>query len=154
MSESLTVRESIPLILLYESEDHRIQGRTRFQKMVFLVQEVIDDKGYNLYNFIKYDYGPFAKQLLDDLERFEDLGLVTIDEKDLYRGGTRYDHKLTSKGIKSVEKLLNESPSPALKAVRQAAQEIIEEWNDESMWDLLDHIYEQHPEYKERSVLY
>jgi len=154
MTESLTIRESIPLILLYESEDYRIQGRTRFQKMVFLVQERIGDRGYDLYNFIKYDYGPFAKQLLDDLERFENLGLVSIDEQDLYRGGTRYDHKLTPKGVQSVEKLLNNSTSPALEAVRQAAGEVVEEWNDESMWDLLDHIYDRHPEYKERSVLY
>jgi len=156
MPEQLTAQESIPLTLLYEAEDCRIEGRVRFQKMVFLVQELLEEmeEDYDLYEFIRYDYGPFAKQLLDDLERFERLDLVDIDQKQLYRGGTRYDHELTRKGVNSVENLLETSGSPALDAVHEAAQDVIEEWDDESMWDLLDHIYEQHPKYKEKSVLY
>ncbi|MFC7213703.1 hypothetical protein ACFQO4_06355 [Saliphagus sp. GCM10025334] len=151
MSQPLTLRETIPLVLLYESEDYRIEGRTRFQKLVFLVQEQIDR---DLYQFVPYDYGPFSKILLDDLERLEDLGLVEINLKELYRGGERYDHQLLPTGVKSVRNLLENSENPAVIEIHEAAQEAIRQWEDKSMWDLLDHIYENHQQYKERSVLY
>lgn len=155
MQEQLTIRETLPLVLLYESDGYEIEGRTRFQKMVFLIEELVqDEEDKSLYEFVEYDYGPFAKELLDDLERFERMGVVKIHRQETYKGGERYDHQLTYRGVKSVEKLIENSDDPSFEFIHEAAKDVIDDWGDESMWDLLDHIYEENQKYKERSVLY
>jgi uncharacterized protein YwgA len=155
MHEQLTIRETIPLVLLYESQDYEIEGRTRFQKMVFLIEKLVqNEEDKSLYEFVEYDYGPFSKQLLNDLERFEEMDVVDIDKREMYQGGERYDHQLTERGVKSVERLIENTENGTFHFVHDAAKDVIDEWGEESMWNLLDYIYESHPKYKERSVLY
>ena len=155
MTEQLTIREAIPMVLLFESEEYEIEGRTRFQKMVFLIEELVqEEEDMSLYEFVEYDYGPFSKQLLDDLERFERMGLVNIDRQETYKGGERYDHQLTYEGVKSIRQLIENTDDPTFTFVHEKAKSVVETWGEEPMWDLLDHIYEENPEYKERSVLY
>lgn len=62
----------------------KIEGRTRLQKMVFLFEKEVYPKfkqdklitEEDLPRFIPYDYGPFSKQVYDDLEFLIGLGFV------------------------------------------------------------------------------
>jgi uncharacterized protein YwgA len=65
----------------------KIEGRTRLQKMVFLFEKEVYPKfkqnklitEEDLPRFIPYDYGPFSKQVYDDLEFLIGLGFVETE---------------------------------------------------------------------------
>lgn len=55
-------------------------GKTALQKLIFLLQEVYKvDMGYH---FGFYTYGPFAAELLNDLDFAQCIGAVTIESAD------------------------------------------------------------------------
>jgi len=151
-SIELSIRQVVPLALLYKSDGYRLEGRTRFQKLAFLVKEEITRDGIDLYKFIKYDYGPFSKELLDDLEWLEEQGLVEIEKRPTFGGKTRYDHELTDKGVAIFEGL-RDSDSDVEK-VAEVAEEIVDDYSGLSIRKLLDYIYAEFPEYQENSVYY
>lgn len=149
-SINLNVRDFIPLSLLHASSDYSIEGRTRFQKLVFIVQQRLEDSSINRYDFIKYDYGPFAKEILDDLERLERAGLVEIDEQRTFGGNKRYDHSLTSEGIETVEQAIEQDEQ--ISYIYDVSYSVVNDFNDMSIRQLLEDIYDKYPEYKENSV--
>jgi len=151
-SIELSIRQVVPLALLYESDGYRIEGRTRFQKLVFLTKEAVTREGIDLYDFIKYDYGPFSKELLDDLEWLEEKGLVEIKKRPTFGGNTRYDHELTGNGAAIFEGLKDSDDT--VERVAEVAAEIENEYNGWSIRRLLDYIYSEFPEYQENSVYY
>jgi len=58
---------------MYAGDGEPIEGRTRLQKLVFLMQKRLEEAGEDPlqsddYEFIPYDYGPFSKELYDDLD--------------------------------------------------------------------------------------
>jgi uncharacterized protein YwgA len=147
------IKQVVPLALLYAAEDNRISGRTRFQKLAFLTKEALASSDIELnefYEFIAYDYGPFSKELLDDLEMFEQEGFVEIDENRTFSGNTRYDHRLTESGAKRFKELKKSEPKG--QALYRIAEEQVEKYNSMSLRKLLEYIYEEYPEYKENSV--
>lgn len=146
------IKQVVPLALLYAAEDNRISGRTRFQKLVFLTKEALEDSNFDLspYEFIKYDYGPFSKELLDDLEMFERKGLVEIDENRTFSGNTRYDHRLTDSGAERFKEL--KQTESKVQDLYQIAEEQVEEYNSMPLRQLLEYIYDEYDEYKENSV--
>lgn len=144
------IKQVVPLALLYAAEDNRISGRTRFQKLVFLTKEELASFDIDLYEFIAYDYGPFSKELLDDLEMFEQKGHVEINENRTFSGNTRYDHKLTESGAQRFEEL--KQAEPKVQNLYQTAEKKVEEYNSMSLRQLLEYIYDEYDEYKENSV--
>lgn len=101
------------LVLLLYLPGHReetcqpISGRTRLMKMVFLFEQELWRKfkfdkqiaQSDLPNFEAYDYGPFAKAVLDDVEFLKGLGFIETavetdeqearDELTAYSGWTK-----------------------------------------------------------------
>ncbi|MFB6177024.1 MAG: PadR family transcriptional regulator, partial [Halobaculum sp.] len=57
----------LPLGLLAAADEETIEGITRFQKLVFLAQR--EQSVESLYDFEAADYGPFSKELYDDLDK-------------------------------------------------------------------------------------
>lgn len=89
MAERLA-RKDLLLLLLYSpgsSGDiaEPIVGRTRLMKLLFLLQaEAPVDKligAKRAYRFQAYHYGPFTKDVYDDLEFLENVGLITVSAK-------------------------------------------------------------------------
>jgi len=156
--EPMQAKKVLPLALLYTA-DGRIKGRTRFQKLAFLADQELDTKGIDPYEFIPYDYGPFDSSLYDELEWLENQGLVSVAKSQTYGGDTRYDYRLTKKGWKSFERNLPEA-EPAdrseqhLQTIYEVAKEIVDEYNDVPLSNLIDYIYTEYPRYAQNSVLY
>lgn len=134
-------------MLLEAAEDDRIEGRTRFQKLVFLTQKRTGDD--DLYNFFRYDYGPFSKKLLTELEVLADDGFIEIARETTLGGSTRYDYSLTDEGRKVVEGMPEDD---RISEIHEAAQEVTSEYSGTSLRALLQTIYEKFPQYKESSV--
>lgn len=150
MDIELTRKQFVPLALLYASDDQQIKGRTRLLKLIFLLNEESDLDEEDKYDFRKYDYGPFSKEILDDLEWLEESGAVDIDRKPTFGGSTRYDHELTETGEELVEIITEIDQNTEV--ILEEAQAIVEEHNSKSIRSLLEYVYEEYPEYTENSV--
>jgi len=149
----MEAKKVLPLSLLYEADRNRIHGRTRLQKLVFLAQQRMESEGIQPYEYIAYDYGPFSKELLDALEKYERKGLIEIEVTQTYDGTDKYIYSLTSKGVDNFEVNLEESPdSEELETIRQVSSEVISRFNKMPISELIDYVYDNHPGYAKNSV--
>lgn len=152
MELQITVKQAVPLALIYEADDHKIEGKTRLQKLAFLTKEQLEELGVDLYEFMEYDHGPFSKKLFQDLEMYERKGLVEIERVPTFSRNHRFDYSLTPEGVEVFEGLIEENETA--REVTEAASNVIDEYNDLSIRALMNHVYETYPRFKEKSVHY
>ncbi|MGQ4555947.1 hypothetical protein [Halobellus sp. GM3] len=155
MELELSLRQVLPLALLYAADERKIKGKTRFTKLAFLAEEELASRDVDIeqeitYEFYPYDYGPFSKQLLNDLEMFDQKGVINISEKETYRS-TRYDYELHPAAVEAFE---NVKDSNEVKPIFQVAKQVVEEFGSIGIRSLLDYVYEEHPKYQKNSVYY
>ena len=154
----MNAKRVLPLALLYAADSYRIRGRTRFQKLAFLAEQRLEKEGINAYDFIPYDYGPFTDDLYIELEYLRDCGLVEESRTRTYGGDERYDYKLTQRGRQTFEQDIPENPSSPgekrFETLMMIANDIVSEYNDIPISNLLEYVYEEYPEYAENSILY
>lgn len=145
-------RELLPLALLYAEGGEEIQGRTRLQKLVFLTQKEFasaEDRLPGTYTYVPYDYGPFARDLYDDLDRLKDRKVIVEDPEMMEDDKIKYDYRLGPQA----DEYLAEIPEERFEAALELAQKIKSRWNGEELPELLDYVYSEYPEYAENSVL-
>jgi hypothetical protein len=177
-------RKDVLLLLLFApgptgDEGEPIDGRTRLMKFLYLLhrQLAIEDKlGIKKpYSFEPYHYGPFSKDLYEDLEFLSNVGLITsmpkglaapFDQKEEERvvedtsiGDSDDDlsllfqeerFRLTGKGIDFVRStLLPDVPEPIMKAIRQIKTDL----SPLSLTTLLRYVYAKYPDSAENSKL-
>jgi uncharacterized protein YwgA len=138
----------IPLALLYAS-GRNIKGKTRLQKLAFLLDEEELGDNFKAYNFKKYDYGPFSKHLLQDTEQLKREGVVDINKTRTFSGNARYDYEIEENWLGEVEDLAEEKD---ISEIFEAAEMLVEKHKDKSIRDLVEYIYEKYPEYEKNSV--
>jgi uncharacterized protein YwgA len=172
------------LVLLYSSGgksdfNDPVSGRTRLMKLLFLLQNE-----YNLhkklgideeYGFEAYNYGPFSKDVYDDVEFLENVGLIKTSTKGLAgpadqneemkvvnnlsvdygleRPDVGYEEEvfeLTKKGISFVEEqLLPSLPNSLYKEIIKTK----ERFSDLPLSSLLRYVYKKYPEAAEKTKL-
>lgn len=91
-NKNLTGKD-ILLLLLYlpgktGKDNEAISGRTRLTKMIYIFEKEIKDNFDNLDKksmpeFFAYNYGPFSRELFDDLQFFINIGFIEEDEVDI-----------------------------------------------------------------------
>lgn len=140
------VRHIATLTLLSEL-DGEIYGRHRLQKLVFLTDGQLEDD-YDLYSYRKYDYGPYSKQLEQELRGLESKGLLRIDKHYTFGGDARYRFILLPDG----ETALQNASSDGASAIRTVAGDVAAEYGDLPLSNFLDLVRERHPSYWENSV--
>ena len=151
----MNTRKKLPLALLYADDEQQIDGRTRFQKLIFLMQmegNLNDLAPTETYRFEPYDYGPFSSTLYDDLDSHIERGLIedskeTLDEEDDI---VQYKYHLKSEGREFIED--NESEAEFERIVEEAKR-IVQEYGDVPLPELIDMVYSKYPDYAENSVL-
>jgi len=89
---------NIQLLLIVLHYCGEIWGRTRFQKIIFLLQERFEIKFS--YRFIPYHYGPYSKDLQFDIDLLHFAGAIQVELRD----GTPYMYSLAQKGIELAQK--------------------------------------------------
>jgi len=139
--------EKVLLKLLSSADKEQVKGKTRLQKLVFLLDKENEELNIPDFNFYSYDYGPFSKELLEEIERLERLGFVEITKSRSIGGSVRYDYKITPQGE---ERLSGLDTSEELNG---EIRNIIDEFGDKPLLNLIDEVYEKYPDYAEDSNL-
>ncbi|MBS3815630.1 MAG: helix-turn-helix transcriptional regulator [Hadesarchaea archaeon] len=148
----MTERKILPLTLIHANGGEPVEGRTRLQKMIFLIQKQVEESAplEEEYNYFPYDYGPFSKDLYDDIDELVEEGLVKENLKTEEEDKKKYYYELTSKGREILEEELK---TKELKELKKKIEEIKSEYNEMNLPDLLEKIYSKYPEHAEKSVL-
>jgi uncharacterized protein YwgA len=144
----------LPMALLDACEESCVEGRTRLQKLVFLMEQELDEVATASldspdYNFIPYDYGPFSKELYDDLDSLEEAGLIEVEEEPMADGKVKYIYQLTEQGESWVQNQLVDSSADKAHSL---AEHLASEYNDMLLSDLIDEVYAEYPVYAKNSV--
>jgi uncharacterized protein YwgA len=145
-------RKLVTLALLDSKGEQNLIGRTRLQKLLFLIQQRLDEQGQSLnrdYDFIAYDYGPFSQEIYEDVETLIERGLVSEDATKLDDGVIQYSYELTEKGRERLSDATDKMGDRM-----EVVEETKSEFYDEELQDLIDYVYAEYPEYAENSVLY
>lgn len=140
-----------------------IEGRTRFQKLAFLANKQLEKQGLDPYDFVALDYGPFAKDLFESLEWLEEKGYVEETENRTLGGYERSDYKLTKKGRHVMDQNDPTDGGPtigqptkdteSLRTIFEIAGEVVDDYNDMPVSNLIRYVYDEYPEYAENSIL-
>ena len=186
MAEKLTGKD-ILLLSLYlpgktDQKNEPIIGRTRLTKMIYIFNKEIKNKFNNLDQsslpeFFAYDYGPFSKDLLDDIHFFVNIGFIEEKEEELQLNAAdyeeyKYDYN-EELGFGSVESLENDPPNMysyrlAEKGIVYVRENILENITDKqkeylikfkkkintlSLDSILSYVYNKYPDAAENSLI-
>jgi uncharacterized protein len=150
-------------------EAEPVQGTTRLQKLMFLIEKeagLQPTTGPDL-EFTAYKFGPVSKDLYDDLEKLENLGLLSshpvseASDTELDEYGLAFDdlmgeeeqeskdtfeekqYGLTAKGLEWLKARIDMvRDRSALEGIRRAKGK----YGGLSLQDLLHHVYARYPE--------
>lgn len=125
------------------------------QKLVFLTQQEIDAEPDTEveFEYKPYKYGPFSKELIEALEKFDREDIIDRRVEYTYDGTKKYIYTLTPKGKKSFQWNLNHSPdSDLIKDILEKSENSVNTYGRWSISKLLDYVYDEHPEMAENSI--
>lgn len=168
------------LMLLYASDGNRLQapinGITRLDKLMFLVSrfEEFEPLFREDYEFIPYNFGPFATELLDDVEALKGQGLVQYEKRNPQSASETRDaeiideetgefddnevtwdmysceiYSLTPAGAEIAGKIF----AGASKEQQEIVTKVKTSFNNKSLTGLLRYVYRTYPVYAKRSLI-
>lgn len=143
--------ERVLLLLLYQNEQEPIEGITRLQKLIFLIQEEIGELEKS-FQFEPYDYGPFSQDLYTEVDELVRRGLIRRIDDETPSGNERYSFKITEEGIDYLYEEADEEIRTG--DIGDKISQIKQEYNSMSILALLDEIYEDFEDYAAESVIY
>lgn len=143
----------IPLALAQVGDGSPIKGRTRLQKMVFVIQRELEDqlRDDQKYEFFAYNYGPFSKELAEDIDDMIEADLIEEDPVEYDdEGNLRYEYTIKSDGSSLLD---NEGASEMAREVTDLARQIKERYNEDlSLPEVIDEVYAEHPDMAKHSI--
>jgi uncharacterized protein YwgA len=148
-SKRLTRSEVLLLLLnapgLSGVENEPIKGRTKLQKLLFLIQKSIPKNSLLVsYPFRPFKYGPFCKEVYDDLQFLKEEGLIKEEKEYLKEKGIYVKFKLTEKGQQKARELAN---TPEGIELVKVVTDIKKKFNHMTVADLVEFTHEQYPGY-------
>lgn len=126
-----------------------ITGHQRMQKLVFLLDNHLGDTA-DLYSYTKYDYGPYAPTLRNDLTMLDSKGLIRVVKKPTFGGSIRYVYRLTGDGDEALTAAIEQIDD--VPELVDEVQTVYDEYGDVPISNLINDIRDSHPEYWENSV--
>lgn len=130
------------LLLYLIGKAKKIEGKTRFQKLVFLLQK--EKKIPFNYNYYPYQKGPLSFELIEDINSLISNGLVIESiSPTAYR--PRYDYSLSPIGKEYVNSVVEKDVNYLDK---QKINGILNRWNNVVLNKLLDYVHKRYPELK------
>lgn len=142
-------RYALPLLLLSASKDTTIFCKTKFQKLIFIMQK--EKIGNDIYPFVPFFYGPYSRDLSDDLNVLQRLGVIDISIN--VSNKEYYSYKLTEQGKKLLDSMMKRDNQ--LRKFFKASSDVIAKHGNQNLKDLLTYVYQKYPEFatKRQNVL-
>jgi uncharacterized protein YwgA len=145
-------RATYLLLLLYADNSVEVKGRTRLEKLAFLVQKRVLESlklsvSEEAYNFRPFYYGPFTEEVFDDVEALQMFGLVSISGE----GQEFQTYTLTAKGRAAVERLITSERIPP--RLLQGVETVKKTYGRLPLDDLIRRVYQDYPDYTDLSVV-
>ncbi|MBW3568583.1 DUF4065 domain-containing protein [Candidatus Parcubacteria bacterium] len=174
--------KDILLLLIYtkinNEENGSISGRTRIMKLLFLFKKEVfkkfknDGQDLDKLKFDAWNYGPFSKEIYDDIEFLSNIGFLSVrisEEDTSIEEAAEYNHwedgfsdsndveeftqeefSLTDQGNKYVEIELWNKLSEAQKSV---LGEFKQSFGTVPLYALLEYVYKKYPKYTTESKI-
>lgn len=122
--------------------------------MVFLMQQELEEEGVELdwtdrYRFKAYDYGPFSKELYDDIDALVEEQIVEEDEEELEEDKVRYEYRIKKGETEFLKQHFSEEEA---RKIVNKAEEIKAQFNHMPLPQVIDKVYSQYPAYAENSI--
>lgn len=143
----MTNPDAIPIAFLYTEGRERIEGATRFQKLIFLAQQ---EGAVEEFKYQPEQFGPYSPELAGVLDSLVAAGLV---EKNVWTneyGKEKHVYSLTVDGIQYAQDLLDNDRS---KHLFDMASEIKGKYNDWGLERLLRYVYRTYEDYASETEL-
>lgn len=152
-NDEITQQEDLAFLLFHYADE--VGGITKLQKLLFLLQEETSFMGrYEevSFDFKPYHYGPFSDEVYDAVEFLRYMGAIELlEEEDLDDLRDEEDWgELSGKRFVRTEKgeKMSDGVSDALdEDLDTEFGDVIDEYADMPLEDLLEYVYKQYPEY-------
>lgn len=125
----------------------KIRGRTRLQKLSFLMKKKLDLNSRSFYEFSPEKFGPFSADLAEDIDRLGEAGLVRIDgevfepKKLLEDWVICYTYSLTEEGTERAKKIFDE-----ISADVKSKLTLLKPFNEILLSNLIHYVYSEYSE--------
>ena len=141
-----SLNQKILLAIFYNQR--RIIGKTRLQKLVFLVSHSIFSE--NLFEFTPYNFGPYSVKLLAAMDELLELGYINQKLAELNETESDVtEFQLSPEGLLHAEEMINDIPLQKLSEI----EDMIHVHGYKELESLLQFVYSDYPEYTENSVI-
>lgn len=129
-----SIMNKVLLLKLLQMSNDGINGKTRLQKLVFDIEAKNRKRGrtdtFN-YKFLRWEYGPYSKELQKDIDSLVELGLVNFDGR---------VYKINSKGLS----LLSKAEKFVSNSNKKIIEESLEKYKTIPLQKLLEQIYDEY----------
>lgn len=149
----MLVRQALPLIITYANDGQPVEGRTRLQKMIFLLLEQAQFLKHS-YDFVAHNYGPYSPELQSDIDYLIREGFLVENYKTVEEGKIKYEYTITTIGGSLIKKILvNKELNKKFRfsKILEIAEKIKSDVNTKDLPSLLSEIYQKYPDYAKYS---
>lgn len=165
-------KEDVLLLLLSamsgSGAKEKVSSITRVEKMMFLLQNetTFSDRVVEKFAFQPWKFGPFSKEIYEDLDLLSSLDLVNVEERELanYVDYTEEDHLIGGEDDEPVvEKVFSLTDRGKRVAEKLRGHISEEDWSEiirlkkrfegVPLTRLIQYVYHKYPETTQKSVL-
>jgi len=132
----------IPLVL--SDVLGRVRGKTRFQKLVYLIQDkaIAENIEASRFNYELSHHGPFSAELSSVLDNLDRNGFLKEDVEITPAGYERYVYSITDKGRRLLERSKEKSLLP--RRLIEIVNSVANEFGDIPLSELVDEAYSRY----------
>jgi len=124
-----TKNHDVGIILLIIKHLGEVKGRTRLQKITYLLKEKY---GFSLsYKFMPYYYGPYADDMQNTIDTLSRLDIIKVETVFFSEGRFLYVHTLTEEGKRLSNEIEREIPKEEEERLWNAIDELNKLENDD-----------------------
>lgn len=149
----MLLRQTLPLILTYANDGQSVEGRTRLQKMIFLLLEHATFFRHR-YDFVAHNYGPYSPELQNDIDDLIGEGFLIVNFKTVEEGKIKYEYTITNKGASFIKKILADkelNKKFKFSKILELIEKIKSDVNTKDLSSLLSEIYQEYPDFARHS---
>lgn len=140
MMTGLNLPRRLKFVLLFLKEAKKVSGKTKFQKMIFLLNK--EKNVLTEHEFKIYTYGPYSTDLSADLDALNQFELIDVEKKvfDTLNSeyiGKQYEYSLTNNGKELIDQCIKEFSPDEIKKIK----EIVTKWNNKELPNIISYVY-------------